>query len=99
MEMPDFQAKCDELDGEVVFVMVNATDGGRETVGTAKAFIEESGYTFPVYFDVNYNAIYTYGINAYPTTFFIDAEGYLQAYGQGAMSADTLQQGLNYILK
>ena len=99
MEMPDFQSKCDELAGEVVFVMVNATDGGRETVDTAKAFISESGYTFPVYFDTSYEAIYAYGVNAFPTTLFIDAEGYLVAYGQGAMSADTLQMGIDYIYK
>ena len=99
MEMPDFQSKCDELEGEVVFMMVNATDGGRETVDTAKAFIADSGYTFPVYFDTQYSAIYAYGVNAFPTTFFIDAEGYLHAYGQGAMSAETLQQGIDYIYK
>ena len=98
MEMPDFQSKCDELEGEVSFMMVNATDGGRETVETAKQFVEDSGYTFPVYFDTDYNAIYTYGINAFPTTIFIDAEGNFVAYGQGAMSAATLQQGIDMIM-
>ena len=97
MEMPDFQTKCDELAGQVQFVMVNATDGGRETVDTAKAFIADSGYTFPVYYDTEYSAIYAYGVNAFPTTFFIDAEGNLIAYGQGAMSAETLQSGIDMI--
>ena len=98
MEMPDFEAKCKELEGNVVFMMINATDGGRETVDTAKAFLAESGYTFPVYYDTEYSAIYAYGVNAFPTTFFIDAEGNLIAYGQGAMSADTLQSGIDMIL-
>lgn len=97
MEMPDFQSKCDELEGEVQFLMINATDGSRETVETAKAFIEENGYTFPVYYDTEYSAIYAYGINAFPTTFFIDAEGYGVAYGQSAMSAETLQMGIDMI--
>lgn len=79
-------------------MMVNATDGRRETVETAKRFVEDSGYTFPVYFDTDYNAIYTYGINAFPTTIFIDAEGNFVAYGQGAMSAATLQQGIDMIM-
>ena len=99
MEMPDFEAKCKELEGDVVFMMVNATDGGRETVDTAKAFLAESGYTFPVYYDTEYSAIYAYGVNAFPTTFFIDAEGNLIAYGQGAMSGETLQSGIDMIIE
>ena len=99
MEMPDFEAKCKELEGDVVFMMVNATDGGRETVDTAKAFLAESGYTFPVYYDTEYSAIYAYGVNAFPTTFFIDAEGNLVAYGQGAMSGETLQTGIDMIFE
>ncbi len=99
MEMPDFEAKSKELEGEVVFMMVNATDGGRETVDTAKAFLVHSGYTFPVYYDTEYSAIYAYGVNAFPTTFFIDAEGNLIAYGQGAMSGDTLQSGIDMIIE
>ena len=97
MEMPDFEAKSRELEGDVVFMMVNATDGGRETVDTAKQFVADSGYTFPVYYDTEYSAIYAYGVNAFPTTFFIDAEGNLVAYGQGAMSGETLQTGIDMI--
>ena len=97
MEMPDFEAKSRELEGDVVFMMVNATDGGRETVDTAKQFVTDSGYTFPVYYDTEYSAIYAYGVNAFPTTFFIDAEGNLVAYGQGAMSGETLQTGIDMI--
>ena len=99
MEMPDFETKCKELEGDVVFMMVNATDGGRETVDTAKQFVADSGYTFPVYYDTEYSAIYAYGVNAFPTTFFIDAEGNLVAYGQGAMSGETLQTGIDMIFE
>lgn len=97
MEMPDFDDKCRELEGEVVFMMVNATDGGRETVSTAKAFIDQSGYSFPVYYDTDYAANYAYGVTGLPTTFFIDAEGYLVAYGSGAMDGATLQTGIDMI--
>lgn len=99
MEMPDFEAKSRELEGDVVFMMVNATDGGRETVDTAKQFVADSGYSFPVYYDTEYSAIYAYGVNAFPTTFFIDAEGNLVAYGQGAMSGETLQTGIDMIFE
>ena len=40
--MPDFNEKYAELGNEVHFVMVNMTDGGRETIETASAFIEKT---------------------------------------------------------
>lgn len=97
-EMPDFEEAANEYAEELQFMMVNCTDGYQESVESAKAFIEESGYTFPVYFDTEREAAYTYGASSIPMTFFIDAEGNLIAYGQGMMSAETLQKGIDMIL-
>ena len=77
--------------------MVNMTDGSRETVEVASSFIEEQGYTFPVYFDTTYEAAIAYGANSIPMTFFIDEAGNLIAYGQGALSAETLEKGIGMI--
>lgn len=96
-EMPDFDAACAELDGQVEFLMVNMTDGSRETVDTASAFIEEQGYTFPVYYDTEQSAAYMYGVYSLPTTYFIDREGNLAAQAKGAISVDILQQGIDMI--
>lgn len=96
-EMPDFDEICKEYEGKVVFMMVNLTDGQSETQETAQAFIDSMGYTFPVYFDKDSDAAYKYGIQSIPTTFFIDAEGNLAAYGSGAMSGDILKQGIGMI--
>jgi len=96
-EMPAFDKLSAELDGEVVFMMINATDGGRETVDTAKAFIKDSGYSFPVYYDTGYEANYAYGVNALPTTFFIDAEGNAVGYTSGAMSEAFLMECIGLI--
>ncbi len=95
-EMPDFQAAYEEYGEEIHFLMVNCT-GGRETVDSAKEFIEESGYTFPVYFDTTYEAASTYGASSIPMTFFIDANGDLVTYGMGALSAELLQTGIDMI--
>lgn len=97
MEMPDFQDKYLELGNDVQFLMVNMTDGMRETVQTASAFIGESGYTFPVYYDTAADAANTYGAYSLPTTFFIDAEGYAIAQATGAIDAATLQRGIDMI--
>ena len=95
-EMPDFHEKYLELGDEIHFLMVNMT-GGRETLGSAKAFISEKGYTFPVFYDTDSDAAMTYSVYSLPTTYFIDAEGHLIAQATGAISADTLQKGIDMI--
>ena len=95
-EMPDFHEKYLELGDEIHFLMVNMT-GGRETLSSAKAFISEKRYTFPVFYDTDSDAAMTYSVYSLPTTYFIDAEGYLIAQATGAISADTLQKGIDMI--
>lgn len=97
MEMPDFQEKYLELGEEVHFLMINMTDGSRETKETASGFIEEQGYTFPVFYDTETNAAAAYGAYSLPTTYFIDAEGYAVAQAKGAIDGETLQRGIDMI--
>lgn len=97
MEMPDFDEKYKELGEEINFVMVNMTDGGQETAEKAKAFVEESGYSFPVYYDTDMDAAMTYGVSSIPSTFFIDAEGHAIAWAQGMIDASTLQKGIDML--
>ena len=98
MEMPDFQKFYESHGDQVHFVIVNLTDGQQETVESASAFIEEKGYTFPVYYDTDIDAAMKYGVSAVPVSYFIDAEGYFAAWAQGALSADMLQQGMDLLL-
>ena len=95
-EMPDFQEKYLELGNEIHFLMVNMT-GGRETLSNAMAFVSEKGYTFPVFYDTDADAATTYSVYSLPTTYFIDAEGYLIAQATGAISGETLQRGIDMI--
>ena len=97
MEMPDFHAKYLELDGAVTFLMINITTG-RETPESARAFVEKSGYTFPVFYDTEADAAMTYGAYSLPTTFFIDANGCAIAKATGAIDSATLQQGIDMIM-
>lgn len=97
MEMPDFQTAFEELGGNVQFLMVNMTDGARETVDTASDFIAKKKYTFPVLFDTDSNAAITYSVYSLPNTYFIDAEGHAVAKATGAIDAETLQRGIDMI--
>jgi len=96
LEMPDFHEKYLELGEEIHFLMVNMT-GGRETLESAKEFIAEKEYTFPVFYDTDSDAAATYGVYSLPTTYFIDAEGYAIAQATGAIDGDTLQRGIDMI--
>lgn len=96
-EMPDFQAAHEKLGENVQFLMVNMTDGSRETVDTASQFIAEKEYTFPVFYDIDTDAAMTYGVYSLPSTYFIDAEGYAIAKATGAIDAETLQRGIDAI--
>jgi len=97
MEMPDFNEAYLQLGDSVQFLMVNMTTG-RETLESASAFIEEQGYSFPVFYDTQAIAAYAYGAYSLPTTYFIDAEGHAIAQATGAIDAATLQMGIDMIL-
>ena len=96
-EMPDFNEAYAELGEDIHFLMVNMTDGSRETVEKASQFITEKGFSFPVFYDTDSDAATTYGIYSLPTTLFIDAEGYAIAQATGAIDRETLQRGIDMI--
>lgn len=96
-EMPSFQQAYDDLGEDVQFVMVNVTDGHWDTLETASAYIADSGYTFPVYYDTTVEAAVTYGVRGLPTTVFINAEGNIIASRSGAMSHEILIGGIDLI--
>ena len=96
-EMPDFEAVYKERGDEIHFVMVNLTDGDRETVDTGSAYIEGQGYTFPVYFDSDLSAANNYQVYSVPTTYFLDADGFAVARASGAIDAETLEYGISMI--
>ena len=67
-EMPGFQTAYEKYP-DVQFLMVNATDGVQETLDKAKSYVQDQGFTFPVVYDTELDAVNTYGINAFPCTF------------------------------
>lgn len=97
-ELPDFDKLCKEYGDRVVFMMVNLTDGYRDTVDGTKRFVSGKGYTFPVYFDTKDNAASAYNVSSIPQTTFIDAKGNIYTTRIGAMSEATLRSYLNALL-
>lgn len=89
-EMPDFEEVYDEYKDRVTFMMIDVNGGGNDAIPEAKAYIEEMGYTFPVYFDTDLSATYAYNVGSFPTTGIIDANGNLYYCQAGMLTKDRL---------
>ena len=89
-ELGNFDNAFKKFGSDVVFMMVNLTDGYRETIDGVKSFISENGYGFPVYFDTELSAVEAYSISPIPLTVFIDANGNEYQRYLGAMHESTL---------
>ena len=96
-EMPDFNEAYLEYGEDIQFMMVNLTDGDRETVDTAKEFIASTEYVFPIFYDTTAEAAYAYYTASIPATYFIDSEGNLKAYATSMLDAESLQTGIDRI--
>ncbi|MCC0632362.1 redoxin family protein [Clostridioides sp. ZZV15-6388] len=94
-EMPHIEQLYKEYkknNEDVVILGVASPNLGRE--GSREhviSFLKDEGYTFPVALDEDGELAYQYGINAFPTTFIIDKEGYVTQYIPGAMNKETMK--------
>ncbi|MBQ8509115.1 MAG: TlpA family protein disulfide reductase [Clostridia bacterium] len=96
-ELPHFNEAYAEYADEVAFLMINLTDGSRETIDGVKEFIADNEYTFPVYYDTTLSAASTYGAYSIPLTVLVDADGMLLGGQVGALSAETLEAYIQYL--
>ena len=96
-EMPDFHKAYLANKDDVAFVMVNMTDGRRETLQKAQQFVDGQQFTFPVYFDTERSAARAYGLASLPTTVFVDRHGNVARRVVGAVDSEALQQGIALI--
>lgn len=99
MEMPYFDAAYKQYGNDINFLIVNLTDGSRDTVESAKSFVNEKGFSFPIGFDTEYDGVYTYGVSSIPMTLFIDKDGVIQAYQIGTIDEGVLNEQLELLVK
>ena len=97
-EMPHFQEAYDQYGEDVHFLMVNMAEALGDSRANAEAFLTDSGYTFPVYYDTLAECAYGYGVTGIPMTFLIDAQGCIVSYQTGMISKADLEQRIQTIL-
>ncbi|MDR3051379.1 MAG: TlpA family protein disulfide reductase [Oscillospiraceae bacterium] len=92
--MPDDQAVYERIVGDdlpIAYMAINLTDGRQETRAKADAFLDEHGYTLPVYYDEGL-AVSSgiFGVESIPVTLVIDEQGYLKNGRVGTLPASAL---------
>lgn len=95
-EMPEFEEVFLEMGDEVAFLMINVTTSEKSQEEPI-ALMKKLGYTFPVVYDLNKESSGPYNITAFPTTYFINAQGYAITRAVGAINKDTLLRGIGMI--
>ena len=75
----------------VILAVERCVIGGEGNKDYITNFLNENKYTFPVVFDNNMELINAYGVQAFPSTFIIDKEGYIREYVPGGMNKETMK--------
>ena len=98
MEMPHFEEAYKTYGDTVNFMMVNLCAYGNDTKENAKALVAEGGWTFPVYFDTEGEAVMAYNVRSMPTTIFVSADGELVQKRIGMLTKEQLQSDMDNLL-
>ncbi len=98
-EMPDFQAAYEKYGDEVTFMMICITSFRGRSVEHEQAYIDEKGYTFPVYYDTANQVAYGFGISSLPLTYFMYDDFTFYGYIPGMTNASLLEQCIQVILE
>jgi peroxiredoxin len=89
-EMPLILERYRQYQPDLVVLAIDQGDSAEDV----KRYVEESGLAFIVLLDEASATGELYGLYAYPTTFFVDANGIIQAVEVGSMDETTIDDGL-----
>ena len=98
-EMPELNELDKEFkeSGNAVFVSVNLTDGQRETIETARQYIEENGFGFTVLIDDQGLLAYEYNVSSIPQTFILDKGGNISGSILGSTTKAAILDKVNAV--
>ena len=96
LEMGDFNKIAGEYKDDVNFLFLDVANSEEETVEKVEEYLADNGYDNIVsYFDNPGYGIYMFGINSFPTTVYVDSEGYLYDATIGMTNYDDIKTVLD----
>lgn len=98
-EMPLFKDANDKYGDNVKILMINMTDGQRETVESAKKFMVDNGYDMLTLYDKDLDFANKYNVASIPRTVFIDKEGFITMERIGIVNEEFLDAMIERIKK
>lgn len=97
-EMPYFNDCWKEYGEKINFMMIDMCGYGNDTQEAGQKMVDEGGYEFPVYFDLDGDAMVKYGVTAFPTTVVFSADGEALGMQRGVIPEDVLRATLEQML-
>lgn len=97
-EMPYFESAFEEYGDKVDFIMLNVVQSERNSED-GREFIEESDYTFPVFYETEGEVTALYGLRGFPSTVFIDEDGNIVKRVFGEISEEELSENINTLIE
>jgi len=98
-ELPYFDEAIKEYGDRINFMMIDQTDGVKDTVESVKEFMKDNGYEFPVLYDLELSASIACQASGIPLTLFIDKDGNVKAQKKGALKKDSLDLYIKMLMK
>ncbi len=98
-ELPAVEAVYQKYQKDANFLAINMTTWGEETIETAKQFINEKQYHFPIYYDTNASAQNAYKIKFVPQIRFLDAKGNVYKSYQKVIGQEEMTKTMEQMLK
>lgn len=98
-QLPVIQEVYEELGSEVNFVALNLTDGVEETPQKAQTYIEEQGFTFPYYLDINETVADQLQVETIPTIYIVDKTKKIKKIFVDHQTKDQLIKELKTVLE
>ena len=89
------EAAYKEFGEDVLFMMVDLPNDGRETADLARKLIASKGYTFPVYFDTDNEVYQYYDVTGLPSTYILNSDGTFYGFTQGSLETSALIDAIN----
>ncbi len=98
-EMPDFNKLAGEYSDDVTFLFLDVPNSADETPAKVKQFLADNGLdNITSYYDSFTEGCYMFGLSSFPTTVYVDEDGYLFDAAIGKTNYDAVKSIVDSML-